>query len=284
MTTRALAVHAAADSAIVAIGARLLQAMEAPACIQSLDEPTMLAILARVPRYWHPVLHSVCKVWRVLVRNEGYVEARRACPLTGRPLLEPFVLTVGGSYDTNCRHWDKNHGRASMLVDDGLGRKKWVLVKPLPQVATTSSLVGLNSEFYCLGSKHDYGTDVLSGMFGMGSKACACCMIFSPRTNCWRAAPPMNEARYSTAACACDGKLYVFGGLKLYEEEVPLRALSPKILSTTTLPFPRRPRSSAASASTPRPTAGRRCRRSRSRRTAQARSPSASPSTSSAER
>ena len=44
-------------------------------------------------------------------------------------------------------------------------------------------------------------------------------MIFSPRTNCWRAAPPLKEARYKTAACALDGKLYVFGGLKMYEDE-----------------------------------------------------------------
>ena len=45
-------------------------------------------------------------------------------------------------------------------------------------------------------------------------------MIFSPRTNCWRAAPPLKEARYNPSACACGGKLYVFGGLKFCEEEV----------------------------------------------------------------
>lgn len=44
-------------------------------------------------------------------------------------------------------------------------------------------------------------------------------MIFSPRTNCWRAAPPLKEARYTPSACACNGKLYVFGGLKLCEDE-----------------------------------------------------------------
>ena len=167
-----LAKYAAADAALADAGTRLLRAMEAPAQLQSLDEPTLLAILARVPRYWHPVLHSVCKEWRVLVRNESYVEARRACPLTGRSLLEPFVLTVGGAYDANSKHEDKNHGRVSMLLDDGLGRKKWVLVKPLPQVATTSELVGLGGEFYCLGSKHTYG-DALFMLMGMGTPACA---------------------------------------------------------------------------------------------------------------
>ena len=170
--TRVLAKYAAADAALADAGTRLLRAMEAPAQLQSLDEPTLLAILARVPRYWHPVLHSVCKEWRVLVRNESYVEARRACPLTGRSLLEPFVLTVGGAYDANSKHEDKNHGRVSMLLDDGLGRKKWVLVKPLPQVATTSELVGLGGEFYCLGSKHTYG-DALFMLMGMGTPACA---------------------------------------------------------------------------------------------------------------
>ena len=66
--SRVLAEHAAADAALADVGTRLLQAMEAPAQLQSLDEPTLLAILARVPRYWHPVLHAVCKEWRVLVR------------------------------------------------------------------------------------------------------------------------------------------------------------------------------------------------------------------------
>ena len=164
--------YAADDADISERGTRLLRAMEAPTQLQSLEEPMLLAILARIPRYWHPVLHSVCKEWRVLVRNESYVEARRACPLTGRSLLEPFVLTVGGAYDANSKHADKNHGRVSMLLDDGLGRKKWVLVKPLPQVATTSSLVGLNGEFYCLGSKHEYG-DSPWGFMAMATKPCA---------------------------------------------------------------------------------------------------------------
>ena len=57
-----------------------------------------------------------------------------------------------------------------MLLDDGLGRKKWVLVKPLPQVATSSCLVGIDGEFYCLGSKHLYGTPLFGGM---GAPACA---------------------------------------------------------------------------------------------------------------
>jgi len=111
-----------------------------------------------------------------------------------------------------------------------------VLVKPLPQVATGSELVGLGGEFYCLGSKHTYG-DALFMLMGMGTPACACCMIFSPRTNCWRAAPPLREARYSPSACACNGKLYVFGGLKLCEDEVTSsECYDPKTKRWTMLP------------------------------------------------
>ena len=87
--------------------------------------------------------------------------------------------------------------------------------KPLPEPTSCAQLVALNEEFYCLGGKH--WTD---GMCGMFTKACACCLIFSPRTGEWRGAPPMREARYFPATCACNGKLYAFGGLKFGEFEV----------------------------------------------------------------
>ena len=63
--------------------------------LSEMPNEVVLAILARLPRALHPIISAVCRRWRVLVRNEAFLEARRCCPVTGKSLLETmYVLSV----------------------------------------------------------------------------------------------------------------------------------------------------------------------------------------------
>ena len=91
-----------------------------------------------------------------------------------------------------------------MLLDG-----KWVDVEPLPGPRTRHALVALEGEFYAIGGVHAVGP-----IFGGDPRPCECVMVYSPRTNAWRATRMITKARAFPGATACGGKIYVFGGLQ----------------------------------------------------------------------
>jgi hypothetical protein len=219
---------------ILQLGDVLLDQLSAPSSpIQQLDDSLQLAVLIRLPRSEHQSIQLVCRRWRCLVRNESFVNARRACPVTGQSCMEDLVLIVGGQYDGNSpeeirrigadRVASENfvphdrvaylgspmhHGRTSMLIDG----KKWIQAGPAPlPMANGHVLVALNEVVYLLGGSHPY-LDLMSPM--MSPRPCTCFLMYDPRSHIYRAGPPMTVPRSLTCACAGnDGRLYVFGGI-----------------------------------------------------------------------
>jgi N-acetylneuraminic acid mutarotase len=216
----AIAVHPS-SSHVASYGPILLErlAKPAPSGMKGLDDAQLLGVLIRLPRSAHPALQGVCRKWRALVRNESFLEARRACPLTGLSCKEDLVIIVGGAYDGDSEEHviscgeivpfsmssPMHHGRASMLSDG----KAWVSVTPTPNpVSQGHVLVTLDEEVYCMAGSHG-----LMEAFMMAPRPCPCVMVWSPRTNDWRGVPCMKIPRALPAVCTCDGKIYLIGGV-----------------------------------------------------------------------
>ena len=179
--------------------------------LSRVTDAILLAILARVPRLYHQNLTRVCKRWRIAVRNEPFVDARRACPLTGNSLLEPMVLCVGGHYDAEeggAFLSRETNGLTSMLMRDG-AKSRWIQVQPAPSPSMSANLVAMDEELYLFAGNHSYrGHSPMST-----SPGCPCAMVWSPRSNHWRAIEAMTVPRQMAAACAHKGIVYCFGGI-----------------------------------------------------------------------
>ena len=191
-----------------------LRCLSALARFSQLNDTQLLAVLCRIGRSVHPMLERVCRRWWISIRNEKFIQARRACPLTGISQLEPLVMSVGGSYcptDENKKarisEWII-HAHCRVLMDGC-----WVQAAPAPlPVSDGHILVPMDEEVYCLGGNHNWVNNP-APMKDDRVGPCACVMVWSPRSNTWRAVPRMSIGRTLLSACSVDHCLYVFGGL-----------------------------------------------------------------------
>ena len=184
-----------------------------PKLFDALSAEEELCVLVRLPRVAHAPAQGVCARWRAVLRSEGYIDARRSCPLTNMPCLEPLVIVAGGGYeDTDHNNSDAggwrgmmNHGLTSMLLGD-----RWVHATPMAHPTNEHALVECQEEIYSIGGHHGY---TKGGGFMGGMAPCACVTVWSPRSNTWRAIPMLTPPRNRAGVCSLGGKVYVFGGV-----------------------------------------------------------------------
>ena len=132
-----------------------------PKLFDALSAEEELCVLVRLPRVAHAPAQGVCARWRAVLRSEGYIDARRSCPLTNMPCLEPLVIVAGGGYeDTDHNNSDAggwrgmmNHGLTSMLLGD-----RWVHATPMAHPTNEHALVECQEEIYAIGGHHGYTT------------------------------------------------------------------------------------------------------------------------------
>lgn len=184
-----------------------------PKFFDALSVEEELCVLVRLPRVAHAPAQAVCARWRAVLRSEGYISARRSCPLTNMPCTEPLVIVAGGGYeDTDHNNSDAggwrgmmNHGLTSMLLGD-----RWVHATPMAHPTNEHALVECQEEIYAIGGHHGY---TKGGGFMSGMAPCACVTVWSPRSNTWRAIPMLTPPRNRPGVCSLAGKIYVFGGV-----------------------------------------------------------------------